>query len=121
MSFINPCHRGLAYGDGYMQGDGQLGHLVALTGNDLFSVNTDPEIRSFGILIKDYAGGEMPGIYCKGGVYETDVFEGTVNPGDDLKASATGKLTAGKIKGDEHVIAQAVSVQSGVLKFKLLI
>lgn len=121
MSFINPCHRGLAYGDGYMQGDGQLGHLVSLAGNDLFSVNTDSEVRSFGILIKDYAGGEMPGIYCNGGVYETDVFEGTINPGDDLKVSGTGKLTGGAIGNDEFVIAQAISVQSGVLKFKLLI
>lgn len=121
MSFINPCHRGLAYGDGHMQGDAKLGHLVSLAGNDLFAVNTDPEVRSFGILINDYAGGEMPGIYCNGGVYETDVFEGTINPGDDLKVSATGKLTGGNIGNDEFVIAQAISVQSGVLKFKLLI
>jgi hypothetical protein len=63
----------------------------------------------------------MPGIYCNGGVYETDVFEGTINPGDDLKVSATGKLTGGNIGNDEFVIAQAISVQSGVLKFKLLI
>ena len=120
MSFINPCHRGLAYGDGYMQGDGQLGHLVSLAGNDLFSVNTDPEVRSFGILIKDYAGGEMPGIYCDGGVYETDAFEGTVVAGDDLKVSAGGRLTNGVAAG-EHVVAHAISVQSGVLKFRLLV
>jgi hypothetical protein len=30
---------------------------------------SDPELRYFGILIKDYAGGEMPGIYCNGGIY----------------------------------------------------
>ncbi len=85
MPYINPNHRGLAYGDGYMQGDGQLGQVVTLVGNDLFAVNTDPTVKSFGILIKDYKNGEMPGIYCMGGVYETDVFEGTVNPSDDLK------------------------------------
>ena len=39
MSFINPCHRGLAYGDGYMQGEGQLGQVVRVAGNDLFAVN----------------------------------------------------------------------------------
>ena len=27
MSFINPCHRSLAYGDGHIQGDGQLGQV----------------------------------------------------------------------------------------------
>jgi len=121
MPFINPCHRGLVYGDGYMQGDGHLGHFVSLAGNDLFTVNTDPTVRSFGILIKDYTGGEMPGICCKGGIYETDVFEGTINAGDDLKISATGKLVGGTIASAEHVVAQAISVQSGVLKFKLLI
>ena len=44
MSFINPCHRGLAYGDGYMQGDGQLGHLVSLAGNDLFEMGIHPNL-----------------------------------------------------------------------------
>lgn len=120
MSFINPCHRSLAYGDGHIQGDGQLGQVVRVVGDDLFAVNTDPTKRSFGILIKDYAGGEMPGIYCDGGVYETDVFEGTVNPGDDLKVSANGKLTAG-VQAGEEVIARAVSVSGGTIKFRLLI
>ena len=104
-----------------MQGEGQRGQVVRVTGNDLFAVNTDPEARSFGILIKDYAEGEMPGIYCGGGVYETDVFEGTINPGDDLKVSNNGMLTGGSIPNRQHVIAQAISVQSGVLKFRLLI
>jgi len=120
MSFINPCHRSLAYGDGHIQDDGQLGQVVRVVGDDLFAVNTDPTKRSFGILIKDYAGGEMPGIYCDGGVYETDVFEGTVNPGDDLKVSANGKLTAG-VQAGEEVIARAVSVSGGTIKFRLLI
>jgi hypothetical protein len=91
-----------------------------VVGDDLFAVNTDPTKRSFGILIKDYAGGEMPGIYCDGGVYETDAFEGTVVAGDDLKVSASGRLTNGVAAG-EHVVAHAISVQSGVLKFRLLV
>ncbi len=118
MPFINPNHRGLAYGDGYLQGDGQLGQVVRIVGNDLFAVNTTPTAKSFGILIKDYKNGEMPGIYCMGGVYETDVFEGTVNPGDDLKVSANGKLTAG-VQAGEEVIARAVSVSGGTIKFRL--
>ncbi len=94
--------------------------MVRIVGNDLFAVNTTPTAKSFGILIKDYKNGEMPGIYCMGGVYETDVFEGTVNPGDDLKVSANGKLTAG-VQAGEEVIARAVSVSGGTIKFRLLI
>jgi hypothetical protein len=120
MSFINPNHRGLAYGDGYMQGAGSKGQVVKIAGSDLFAVNTDPTVKSFGILIKDYKDGEMPGIYCMGGVYETDVFEGTIVPGNDLKVSANGKLVAGVLAGEE-VIARAIALSGGVLKFKLLI
>lgn len=72
MAFMNPCHRGLAYGDGYMQGDGAKGQVVKIAGSDLFAVNDDPTVPSFGILIKDYKAGDMPGINCNGGVYETD-------------------------------------------------
>ena len=121
MPFINPCHRGLAYGDGHIQGEGALGQVVAITGNDLFAVNTDPSVQSFGVLIKDYASGDMPGIYCMGGVYETDVFEGTINAGDDLKVSANGKLTGGVIAEGELVVARAISVAGGTLKFRLLV
>lgn len=120
MPFLNPNHRGLAYGDGYMQGAGSCGQVVKLVGNDLFAVNTDPTAKSFGILIKDYKNGEMPGIFCMGGVYETDVFEGNINPNDDLKVSATGKLTAGVAAGDQ-VVARAISLSGGTLKFRLLI
>jgi len=120
MPYIHPYHRGLAYGDGYLQGDGLLGQVVKIAGDDLFAVNTDPTAKSFGILIKDYKNGEMPGIYCMGGVYETDVFEGTVNPGDDLKVSANGKLTAG-VQAGEEAIARAISASGGTIKFRLLI
>ena len=120
MAILNPNHRGLAYGDGYMQSAGACGQFVKLVGNDLFAVNTDPEAKSFGVLIKDYKAGEMPGIFCMGGVYETDVYESTINAGDDLKVSAGGKLTAG-VGDDDQVVAQAISVSSGTLKFRLLI
>ena len=120
MSFLNADHPGLAYGDGTMSGAGTLGQVVKVAGNDQFAVNTDATVRSFGILRKDYADGKMPGIWCGGGVYTTDVVEGTVNAGDELKVSANGVLTAGVAAGD-LVIAEAISVVSGVLKFKLLI
>ncbi len=120
MPFLNPNHRGLAYGDGYMQSAGSCGQFVKLVGNDLFAVNTDPAAKSFGVLIKDYKAGEMPGVFCMGGVYETDVYEGNINAGDDLKVSAGGKLTAGVGVGDQ-VVAEAISASSGTLKFRLLI
>lgn len=120
MPYLNPNHRGLAYGDGYMQGAGSCGQFVKLVGNDLFAVNTDSAAKSFGVLIKDYKNGEMPGIFCMGGVYETDVFEGNITAGDDLKLSAGGKLTAGVGAGDQ-VVARAISFASGTLKFRLLI
>ena len=117
--FINANHRGLAYGDGHMQGDGRLGRFVKLVGDDLFAVNADPTTKSFGVLVKDYKDGEMPGIYCQGGVYETDVFEGTVTAGNELQIDSSGALTAAT-QGNE-VVAQAISVSGGVLKFRLLI
>ena len=120
MGFLNPNHRGLAYGDGYLQGEGKCGQFVKLVGNDLFAVNTDPTAKSFGVLIKDYKAGEMPGIFCMGGVYETDVFDGVITAGADLKVAATGNLSAGVEDGDV-VIARAISVGSGTLKFRLLI
>lgn len=120
MAFLNPCHRGLAYGDGYMQGSGSTCQFVKLVGNDLFAVNTVAEQRSFGFLIGNYTNGEMPGVFCDGGVYETDVYEGTIAAGDQLKVSASGKLTASSAAGD-FIVAQAITVQGGVLKFKLLI
>ncbi|MHB9037891.1 MAG: hypothetical protein ACYC64_14635 [Armatimonadota bacterium] len=120
MSILDANHRGLAYGDGYMQGAGSCGQFVKLVGGDLFAVNTDPAVKSFGILRKDYKAGDMPGIFCMGGIYETDVFEGTINAGDELKVSANGKLIAGVGVGDE-VVAKAMSMSSGTLKFRLLI
>ena len=121
MSFLNADHpAGISYGDGYMQGDGSLGQAVVIVGDDLFAVNIDPTVKSFGLLMKDYKNGEMPGIYCDGGIYTTDVFTGTISAGDKLKAGTDGKL-AKKVDGTERAIAEAISVSGGVLKFKLLI
>ena len=119
MSFINGDHPGLAYGDGYMAGAGAKGQVVKVDDNDKFAVNIDPAARSFGILRNDYEDGKMPGIWCNGGIYTTDVFEGTITAGDALCVSVNGKLIA--VAGSEIVIAEAISVNGGVLKFKLLI
>ena len=82
MSYITPVHQGLSYGDGTLQGAGALGQVVRLVGNDRVAVNTDPTLKSFGLLAKDYTDGDMPGVYCNGGVYETvhRKKDGTVFP-----------------------------------------
>jgi hypothetical protein len=118
--YVNPNHRGLAYGDGYMQGDGKCGQIVALVGDDLFAVNKVMANRSFGILIKDCKAGEMPGIFCMGGIYETDVFETGISAGDDLVVSTNGKLTSAP-EAATNIIGQVLSVSNGILKFRLLI
>jgi len=118
MAYLNACHPGLAYGDGFMQGAGSLGQFVKLVGDDTFEVNTDGTVRSFGVLMKDYADGEMPGVWCCGGVYETDQYSGSINPNDMLEIDADGKLTPVTNKIE---VAQAISVSGGILKFKLLV
>ena len=120
MPYINPNHRGLAYGDGYLQGEGKCGQFVKLVGNDLFAVNIDATAKSFGVLIRNYKAGDMPGVFCQGGVYETDVFEGTIHANDDLKVSANGILTSG-VGTTDLVVARAISISGGTLKFRLLI
>ncbi len=122
MSFLNADHpAGISYGDGYMQGDGTLGQVVKVAGDDLFSVNLDSTAQSFGLLMKDYSNGVMPGIYCGGGIYTTDVYEGAIVAGDDLMVNANGKLDKLATPGTDIKIAEAISVADGILKFKLLI
>ena len=119
MAYLNANHPGLAYGDGYMQGAGAMGQFVKAVGNDVFAVNTDPAVPSVGVLMKDYVDGEMPAFWCNGGVYETDVFSGTINANELLKIDGTGKLVGGATTA--NAVAQAISVSGGILKFKLLV
>jgi hypothetical protein len=119
MAYLNANHPGIAYGDGYMQGAGSMGQFVKAVGDDTFAVNTDAGTQSFGMLMKDYADGEMPALWCNGGVYETDQFSGAVNPNELLKIDATGRLVGGATNTNR--VAQAISVSGGILKFKLLI
>ena len=119
MAYLNANHPGIAYGDGYMQGAGSMGQFVKAVADDTFAVNTDPAVLSVGVLMKDYADGEMPALWCNGGVYETDQFSGAVNPNELLKIDATGRLVGGG--NNTNKVAQAISVSGGILKFKLLI
>jgi len=122
MPFLNADHpAGTQYGDGYMQNSGSLGQVVNVAGDDLFAVNIDSTAKSFGLLMKDYSNGDMPGIYCGGGIYTTDVFTGAVNAGDELMVGADGKLTKLVTPGTDVVVGEAISVSDGILKLKLLI
>ncbi len=121
MSFLNADHpAGIAYGDGYMQGDGALGQVLEIACDDLFAVNIVSTNRSFGLLMKDYSNGAMPGIFCGGGIYTTDVFTGAVSAGDELMVGGDGKLTT-RASNNDVLIGEAISVSDGILKFKLLI
>jgi hypothetical protein len=112
---------GIAYGDGFAQGDAVCGSVMKLVGDDLFSVADDATEPAFGILLRDVKSGEMPTIYTGGGVYETDNFTGTIQANDRLKVHATNhNLTNGAQAGDV-IVAQAISMSGGVLKFKLLV
>jgi len=122
MAFIDPKFPGVAYGMGVITEDGNAGQFVKLSGQNQFSLNGDPAVRSFGVLYKDAKAGELCTAFTCGGIYETDNFTGTVNPGDSLKVDATNKnLVGGGLNPSDVAVAQAVSVQSGILRFKLLI
>src|SRR3989339_620145 len=106
MAYLNANHPGLAYGDGFMQGAGGMGQFVKAVGDDTFTVNIDPAVPSFGVLMKDYADGEMSGIWCNGGVYETDQFSGAISANELLKIDGAGKLVGGGTSA--NAVAQAV-------------
>jgi len=120
MAYVQPLAPGFRYGLGAISGAGSTGQLVRLTGDNVFSVNADPAKRSFGILEKTYKDGELCGVFCLGGVYETDIFVGTPAVGDELACDAqTGKL---KVKGQgEFAVGEVIAAVSGVLRFKLYV
>jgi len=120
MPYVQPLAPGFRYGLGTISGAGTAGQLVRISGENLITVNTDPAKRSFGMLERTYKDGEMPGVICSGGIYETDQFVGTPAPGDELACdAATGKL---KVKGaTEFAVGEVISAGSGVLRFKLFV
>jgi len=120
MAYVQPLAPGFRYGLGAIAGGGATGQLVRLTGDNVLSVNADPAKRSFGLLEKPVKDGELGGVFCLGGIYETDVFVGTPAPGDELACdAATGKL---KVKGQgEFAVGEVIAVATGVLRFKLFV
>lgn len=120
MAYVEPKAPGFRYGLGTISGNGAPGQLVRLSEDNVFVVNDDAAVRSFGMLAGTYKDGEMCGVHCLGGIYETDQYAGNISPGDELACHAeTGKLKAAS--GDEFVVGEAISLQAGILRFKLLV
>ena len=120
MAYVETKAPGFRYGLGTISGDGAPGQLVRVSEDNVFVVNDDSAVCSFGVLAGAYTDGEMCGVHCMGGIYETDQYAGNVSPGDELACDAeTGKLKAAS--GDEFLVGEAISLQAGILRFKLLV
>jgi hypothetical protein len=120
MAYVQPQVPGFRYGLGSISADAVAGQCVRLTDANVFSVNDDAAKRSFGILAAACDKDALCGVYCMGGIYETDQYVGEIAVGDTLACDAdTGKLKTAS--GDEFVMGEAISVVSSVLRFKLLV
>ena len=120
MAYVEPKAPGFRYGLGTISADAVAGQCVRLTDANVFSVNDDAAKRSFGILVASCDKDALCGVYCMGGIYETDQYTGNISAGDELACDAnTGKLKAAS--GDEFVVGETISLVSGVLRFKLLV
>ena len=120
MPYVQPMAPGFRYGLGTMQGAGTPGQIVKIAGDNLLSVNDDASVRAFGILERVVKNGEMPGVFCLGGIYETDSFVGSPSAGDELSCDAETALLKTAAAGD-FVLAEVISADSDILRFKLLV
>ena len=121
MAYVDPKFPGVAYGMGIITADGAAGQFVRLSGQDEFALTDVPTTRSFGVLYKDAKTGEMCTVFTGGGIYETDAYGGAISPGNLLKVDATSKNLVAGVGAGDVAVAEAISVQSGVLRFKLLV
>jgi hypothetical protein len=120
MAFLEVKAPGFRFGLATLSADGVVGQCVRITGDNIFTVNDNAGKRSFGVLAASCKKDELCGVFCQGGVYETDQFTGNVAAGEELGCDAsTGKLK--KAGAQDFVLAEAISVVSGVLRFKLLV
>jgi len=133
--FFNPCHPGLAYGDGDLKGPGVPGQAVKLTSDDEFSVCsavTDVAVGILGHINLTEAQetlGVLPAatdlnkavIWMNGGVYETEKFTAGVAAGDDLMFDTNAGEIKKWVTGTPvpQVIGKALAVSGGILKFRL--
>ena len=121
MSFVDPKFPGIAYGMGTITEAGDTGQFVMISGHDEFALTDAAETKSFGILYKPAASGEMCTVFTGGGIYETDCYVGAISPKNLLKVDPTTKMLAAGVSGSEIAVAEAISLLGGVLRFKLLV
>jgi hypothetical protein len=120
MAYVEAKAPGFRYGLGTLSADGTAGQCVRLSNDNVFSVTDDATKRSFGILAASCKKDELCGVFCLGGIYETDQHSGNIAAGDLLGCDAqTGKLK--KAGAQDFVAGEAISLVSGVLRFKLLV
>lgn len=121
MASVDPKMGGLAYGAAEMTADGTVGQFVAVDGDNTVGLATGvTDTAALGMLAKDAATGELAVIFTDGGIYETDAFETGIAAGEKLGIDGTSKLLRTDA-GTDAIVARAISVDSGVLTFKLLI
>jgi len=108
---------GRAYGVGVADGAVYGGRCAKITGNDKFALQNSASGITAGVFSGDRDSGQLCTVYLDG-VYETDQFISGAAAGNQLAADAsTGKL---KAAGEgETVVGLALSVSSGILRFKL--
>lgn len=121
MSYVKPLYEGTPYGLGVAASGGLgIGQCVKLSAADTFAPGASTSARIFGINKSTVAAGENPTVYCGGGVYETDVYEGSPSAGNKLACDATSSKL--KVAGEsDFVVAECISCSGGVLRFKLLV
>lgn len=120
MSYLTPLIPGFAYGLGKAEVDVQSGYMAKIADDDVFAL-ADSTSGVFGVFLKDAKEEELATVYCCGGIYETDVFEGDIQAGDPLTTHASGKITKSENPDTEMLVGVAISVSDSVLKFKLII
>jgi len=121
MSYVQPIAPGFRYNLGTMIEQGKAGQCVCLAGNNIFKIQYAWQYRTFGILASDCKKDEVVGVWCMGGIYETDYYILGLQGGDVLSAdSMFGCLTLQR-RNNGFVVAETVSVVNGVLRFKLLV
>lgn len=116
---LSVLHPGLAYGAGTASEDLTGGMIAKLTGADLFGKISDAADKAFGVVYRDVKANEYATIYTDGGIYETDTFTNGISAGDDLEVDPATALLRKATTGE--VVAQAITVSTTELKFKLKI
>jgi len=121
MAYLKPLIEGTPYGLGVAATGGLTpGQCVKFSAGDTFAPTASVSARSFGICKKAVAAGEQATIYCGGGIYETDAYEGSPAAGNVLTADGTSSKL--KVTGEGNfAVAECISCSGGVLRFKLLV